>query len=185
MGHTLEGDKHTLCYHIFKANWMSTLLQQQPFFILNHGKSPSPTKGKEQSPVLHAIFKKRKRKDRSNEAYSLTLCHTGLKLQMFSCWTSAVHFPLQYTWIQTQNQPFQEGRIFSPTFHNRSMKQCIFQTFWYLRVAPHRWKTITPSSFHQISRDFTKAIRDSASLHTFYVYEEASGGDRFCPLQLE
>lgn len=51
---------HTLCCHIFKANWMSIILQQQPFFTLNGGKSPSPTKGNESSPVLHALLKRRR-----------------------------------------------------------------------------------------------------------------------------
>lgn len=54
--HTLKGDKHTLCCHLFKVNWMTTLLQQQPFFILKHEKSPSPAEGEEQTPVLHAVF---------------------------------------------------------------------------------------------------------------------------------
>lgn len=43
---------YTCCFHIFKVNCMSMLLQQQPFFTLNHGKSPSPTKGKELNPML-------------------------------------------------------------------------------------------------------------------------------------
>lgn len=91
VGHTLKGDKHTLCCHIFKENWMSTLLQQQPFFTLNRGRSPSPTKGKELSPVLHTLLKRRK--DHSSEAYSHSLCHAGLKLQMLTCGTWAVPFP--------------------------------------------------------------------------------------------
>lgn len=103
--HPWRRHTHIVCCHIFKANSMSTFLQQLPFFTLNHGKSPSPTKGKDLSPVLHALLKRR-RKDHSNKAYSLSPCHTGLKLQMFTCWTWAIPFPLQLTQIQNQNQPF-------------------------------------------------------------------------------
>lgn len=145
---------------------MRTLLQQQPFFTLNHGKSPSPTKGKEPNPVPHEKEEGRKIRAVNPTAF---VCD----MQDWNCRCLVSHTEYQQSTLECHNSDHVRMHSASCSVSPISQQECGVVQFSNLLVpsgsGTMQKKIMVPSLF--CSADSAKALGNGASLPQFCVCE--------------